>query len=105
MLPRLAAAEVKQRTQAELTIWQLYNQCKPINFGVEDLSEDAKKLGLKRESIMNLAESKLRGARMYNKDSHSFLYIDVDTWKNAYYVSLKYHKQVLSFNEWGSAST
>ena len=56
---------VNSQTEAEL--FELYNACQPVKLAVEYLSEDAKKINLTREDIINLAELKLRSARIYKR--------------------------------------
>ncbi len=100
LLPVVAQAELTKHKK-----WGLYNQCKPISLVVEGLDKDAEKIGLKEESIINLAESRLRAARIYNKDAVSWLYINVNVLEASYNVGLYYTKQTLSYGEWGSALT
>ncbi len=87
--------------------WKVYDQCKPMRLGVgvKSLPEDAKKIGLKEESIINLAESRLPAARIYNKDADSYLYVGVSMFREAFNVSLQYKKPVLFYNQWGMATT
>lgn len=55
--------------------FQLYTQCSPVKLLVEELSEDAEALGLKKKKIINLVESRLRSARIYDEKSSSYLYM------------------------------
>ena len=85
--------------------FELYNRCQPINLVVEYLSEDAKKIGLTRETIINSVESRLRSARIYNKNGLEFLYVKVSVGRNAYSYDTEFRKWAISYGESGKAIT
>ena len=65
-----------------------------MQLAVGKLSEDAKKIGLTKESIEDAAESRLRSARLYNPYALPYLGINVNVGKTAMGVELEYNKWV-----------
>lgn len=68
----------EQKTEELAERFRLYNGCLPMNLIVEDLSDDAKEIGLNWGAIQNALESRLRGAHLY-----STLENLPETWKRA----------------------
>ena len=75
----LALFPLSANSQTEAELFGLYNVCQPVKLVVEYLSEDAKKINLTREDIINLAELKLRSARIYKRQpkDNPYLYVQV----------------------------
>ena len=48
--------------------FELFSDCHPINLIIEELTDDAKKIGLTKERVQNVAESRLRSARLYKEE-------------------------------------
>ena len=58
----------------------LFELCPPnerMRLSVEDLDEDATKAGLTTEQVRSAAESRLRGAGLYDPDVDPYLYVNV----------------------------
>ncbi len=94
----LCAAEVVDRVEIEkyLEKFKLWNYCEPVALFVEDLSDNAEKIGLTEERIKTAVESRLRGARIYEEPEVLFpvyLYVNVDVLGRAFVIKLS-----LNFN-------
>ena len=74
--------------------FQLFANCEPMGFLVEELNEDAAKIGLGEESIQAAGESRLRSARLYNADALQYLYIQVTVTGQAFNTAMQYKKIV-----------
>ena len=95
--------------------FKLFNRCKPmgltVELTVEDLSPDATKIGLTKESIQAAVESRLRSARLYDSEAagtaDTDLYVNVMVLSSAFFVELKYRKPFhdLLSNQSGWATT
>ena len=85
--------------------FQLYNRCNKINLLVESLPEDAKKINLTREAIINSAESRLRSARIYDRDAYEYLYVNVNVVGKAFSIKTSFKKFAMSYGEMGVATT
>ena len=72
--------------------FKLLTKCTPIRLLVEDLPEDAREISLTRQRIQNMAESRLRAARMYDEEVHPHLYINVNVVGRAWSVILELNK-------------
>ncbi len=57
--------EVLDQLAEEQERLQLFNSCRPMFFGVDDLNDDAEGIGLTKEALQPAAESRLRAARFY----------------------------------------
>lgn len=75
----LVLSPLSANSQTEVELFELYNICQPVELAVEHLGEHAKKINLTREHIINLAELKLRSARIYKSQpkDNSYLYVQV----------------------------
>jgi len=89
----------------ELQRFKLFNNCQNIKLVVEDLNEDAKKIKLTREAIINFVESRLRSARIYDENGLACLYVNINVVGNAYSIKTSFHKYVMSYGESGMATT
>ena len=65
------------QAQTDLDFMKLWNACQPIFLVVEDTTKGSKNIGLTEQRIQTMAESRLRAARIYHKDSGTALYINV----------------------------
>ena len=92
--------------------FSLYNGCLPMGLVVEDLSTDAKEIGLSKEAIQNALESRLRAAHLYKtlenfpetarrarllfpgKGFGTNLYVRVSVVSPAFSIVLQYNKLV-----------
>ena len=92
--------DVSVRVQEGQTVsdrdrFELWNECKPVWLIVEDLSEDAHKIDLKKEDIEVTKRSRLRGARIYTDDGVvPYLYVVVTVVGKGFSISLELRKFV-----------
>ena len=92
----LAPAAVGQDDKSEFARFQLFNDCNPMKLVVEDLHDDAGKIGLTKARLQAAAESRLRSARLYDSDATTaYLYVNVNVSGPAFSTSLQYKKLVL----------
>jgi hypothetical protein len=108
-------ARQEQEAEEEKKRFELYNGCLPTDLVVEVLSDNAKEIGLSRETIQNALESRLRAARLYQnqtpeslsetlkranqifppgKGISNYLYARVTVVSPAYSIRLQYNKVV-----------
>ena len=84
--------------QSEADLFRLFNDCRPTRLLVETLTEDALEIGLTRERLLDVAEGRLRSARLFTSDQiesdFSYVYINVNVVAQAYSVSFRYNKTV-----------
>ena len=75
--------------------FQLWSNCEPMSLVVEELSENADRIGLRQESIIATAERGLRSVRLYDPSAdRSYLYVVVTVGKVAYSIRVAYNKLV-----------
>ena len=83
--------------EQELTVeerFSLFNNCMPMDVVVEGLSDDAVELGLTENSLISAVESRLRSARLYDKDASNYLYLNVSVVSPAFSIRLAYEKRL-----------
>lgn len=93
----LPVAALGRSAEDRLARFQLYNGCQPFELLVEDYSsdEDYREIGLTGQAIQNLAESRLRAARLYtDTDSPQNLYININVVGRAFGIDLDFRKIV-----------
>ena len=99
-LPTPVLAEelsVIQRSNQRIKRFELFNDCRPMSLIIENLSDDAKKIGLTRAHLYRVAESRLRSARIYQDDYSQlkeYLYVNVHVVGSAFSASLRYNRRV-----------
>ena len=74
--------------------FQLFNECRPMNLIVADVSAAAAEIDLTTAAIQTAVESRLRSARLYDVDAGSLLYVNVIVVGRAYAFDLEYTKVV-----------
>ena len=78
--------------------FSLYNECRPMDLGVETLHPDAAEIGLTEASIQAAVESRLRSARLYDSadddDTNPRFYVNVFVSGSAFFIGLNYQKYV-----------
>lgn len=75
--------------------FQLWSNCEPMSLVVEELGEDADRIGLRRESIVATAERGLRSVRHYDPSAdRSYLYVVATVGKTIFNVRVAYSKLV-----------
>ena len=67
-----AASDKSDKTKGSIDEFELYTKCLGVILVVEHLSDDARKIGLKREEIIAAVESKLRSAGLYQSSFFGF---------------------------------
>ena len=73
----------------------LFARCEPMELAVEQLHEDAGKIGLTLESIRNAAESRIRAMRMLKKGARrQVLYVRVSVFSAAFNADLSLQRWV-----------
>ena len=99
-----AETENLSRTKGSIEEFRVYTKCLGVILVVEHLSDDARKIGLRREEIVAAVESRLRAAGLYQSGYFGFpegsvvffphLYVDVNVKGNAYSVLVELKKWV-----------
>jgi len=78
--------------------FQLWNNCEPMELVVENLSDDAAKIGLTRETILTTVRSRLRAARLYSDQRQTgYLYVNIHVVGQSHHISIEYRKWVMDF--------
>lgn len=78
-------------------IFELWNGCQSVGIVVEDMGDDAQKIGLRRKDIRTAVLSGLRGTRIHIKryaDANAWLYARVSVSKSAFSVQLQLRRLV-----------
>ena len=78
--------------------FELFADCRPMRLVVENLPDGASKIGLTKEAIQAAAESRLRSARLYRSmlgPPYHHLYVNVNVYRMAFNIVLKFKKNVL----------
>ena len=57
--------------------FELFSDCLPTHLAIGELSRDASKIGLTKESIQAAVESRLRSARLYDSETFGRLKVVV----------------------------
>ena len=76
--------------------FQLWNRCRPVTLSVQGIAKDkdAAKIGLKQETVVIAARSKLRIARLYADRAIAALIVDVTVVGAAFHIGVGYWKPV-----------
>ena len=72
--------------------FKLWNSCKPVRLVVEDLPDDAGKIGLRKEDIETAVRSRLRGARVYDGNASPYLYVNVNVVSHAFSTGVEFRR-------------
>ena len=81
--------------------FELFAHCRPMRLLVENLSNDAKELGLSEDVIWTAAESRLRSAGIYTEEVEPFgrmLYVRVGVAGGAYAVEVDFLKSFVDYS-------
>ena len=90
-----ASADERERTGDRFRLW---NNCAPLDLVVENLSDDAAKVGLTREAVELAVRSRLRAARLYSEQrSTSYLYVRISVLGFSHSVVIAYNKRVRDY--------
>ena len=90
------AFAAKDATQKSFDHFQLFISCERFALLVEELSAEALKIGLTKESIQNAVESRLRSARIFSpmRIVNNYLYVNVHVGGRAFAIMLQFNKRV-----------
>lgn len=86
----LAAPTSGEGTKEWLDHFELYHECTPMGILIEGLSQDAKDIGLTKESLHLALESRLRAARLYAMGRPPYLYLNVHVVGAAFSVRMEF---------------
>ena len=87
----VAAQDRFQRLES----FELFTDCAPMALVVENLPDDAADIGLTRERIQTIAESRLRAARLYDVDVLSpYLHIHVRVLSRSFSIEIAFKKRL-----------
>ena len=88
-----ASADSSRKRMAR---FELYNNCQPVYLVVENVNEDAKRIGITRERVENSVELRLRSANLFTSDKSgdTYLYVNVNIVGASYSVSVSFNKWV-----------
>ena len=90
-----ASADDIDESITSLDRFQLWSKCEPFGLVVEDLSDDAAKIGLTKEAVLTAVRSRLRAARLYSEQpSRNSLYVNIGVIGPAFDVDIAYNKWV-----------
>lgn len=85
--------------------FMLWNDCDPVFLIVEDLSYEARQIGLTEDRIQTAVESRLRSARIYSESADSNVYVNVNTSGSAVSFSFEFRPLVIRAGFMGHAQT
>ena len=108
MIAGLLLLAASQQVSEGLARFQLFNECRPVPLLVEYLPSDAAAVGLTRERVRTLAESRLRAARLFSDEALGpYLYVNVNVSGRAFSVSVAFKKPLFDqvSGEGGAAET
>lgn len=84
---------VADTSKERITRFKLFSNCSPMDIVIEDLSPDAKKIGLTKAAIQAAVESRLRSARLYKPGPlKPHIYVRVSVLRFAFSISLQFKK-------------
>ena len=78
-----------------LDCFDLFNMCEPMNLIVEQMPADAMEIGLTKERVRTVAESRLRAARLYDAEARPYLYVNVGVVGLAFSHQVEFKKRML----------
>ena len=97
MIAAALALTTAPASAEEVSDWdrfQLWNACRPVDLIVEGLSDDAGKIGLRREDIETAVRARLRGARIYDENADPYLYVNVNVLSPAFSTAVRFKRNV-----------
>lgn len=90
----LAASVGAQEQDDRMAAFKLFTNCEPINLRVGGLHPIAEDIGLSRESLVETAEGRLKGAGLHNAEAATYLFINVNMTGEAYDIIMALKKQL-----------
>ena len=88
------ATSVLAEDVSERDRFQLWYGCSPVRLAVENLSNDAGKIGLRKENIETAVRSRLRSARIYDDNAFPILYINANVTGRAFSITIEFIRRV-----------
>ena len=82
-------------------LFQLWNDCDPVFLVVRDLHDSAEKVGLTKQRIQTMAESRLRAARIYSLTGINYLYVRVNYLESGVFDAIVAFKPIVH-RDWSS---
>lgn len=77
-----------------LAAFKLSTNCEPFDLRVGDLHPEADAINLSRDSIVAAAESRLRSAGLYEPESNTYLFINVNLTSEAFDIIMAFKKRL-----------
>ena len=78
----------------EVDRFRLWNGCQPVDLVIEGLSDDARKIDLRKEDVGTTVRSRLRGARIYQEHRLPYLYVNAFVTETAFSVDVEFVRLV-----------
>ena len=95
--------EISPDVEAASERFELWSECAPVWLVVESLSSDARGIGLTKERIQPIVESRLRGGRIYGDNEYeslgSYLYVNVGVVGNSFSIGLSFRQHVSTMKD------
>ena len=91
----LAAPSNAAKKVTEYDRFELWNGCGTVELVVENLPDDAGKLGLRKADIETAVRSRLRAARIYADRAQAVLYVRVSVVSRAHGIDFKFKRRVM----------
>ena len=94
-LNKIGSMTPEELTRFRIDYFSLYVNCEPVAIIVEELSDDANRIGLTEQSIVAAVESRLRAARIYtDTGSTPYLHIVLTVVRNAFSIKIALNKRL-----------
>lgn len=91
-----AVASATAEEVSAIDRFALWNECRPMDLMVQEMTDDATNIGLTKKTIEVAVRSRLRSARLYSEDNDeaakSFLYVHANIVGEAHAVGAYYYK-------------
>lgn len=94
-VPLLLAGPVgAEETDDRLAAFKLYTNCEPFDLRVGGLHPEAGNIGLSREAIVAAVESRLGAAGLFDPESDTYLFTNVNLTSEAFDIIFAFKKQL-----------
>ena len=92
----LELRELYRPVDQTIARFKLYNACRTMRLLIENPGGNAKEIGLTKDRLRSVVESRLRAARLYTEDKSkangALLYVNIHVVGPAFWVRLEYQK-------------
>ena len=89
---------LKFSAEKQFERFQLYDSCKAMRLSVLDPQLDATNIKLTKDAIQAAVESRLRSARLYDREGSSVLEVWVTVTGSAFSIGVRFYKKVLDYS-------